>query len=262
MGVTEHSSGTVQSVDRALRVLKFLARRGSLGVTEIAAEFGIHKSNAHRMLATLVEHGMAEQDSDTEKYRLGLGLAGLASAVTADIDVVSNARAASQRLAERTGETVILTTLVDGEVVIVHQASSRASVLGVNWYGLRMPLHCTPGGKVMLAYLPDTEREALLSDLLESFTANTIVDPDELRSQLREVWDRGYGYTVEELETGLNGVAAPILRPGGQVAAAMGVYGPAFRLPANTLKGLGETTKEAADDISQRLGFHGWSTNH
>lgn len=258
MGVTEHGSGTVQSVDRALRMLKLLSRRGSLGVTEIAVEFGIHKSNSHRMLATLAEHGLVEQDPDTEKYRLGLGLVGLASAVTADIDVVSNARAASQRLSERTGETVILTTLVDGEVVIVHQASSRASVLAVDWYGLRMPLHCTPGGKVMLAHLPESERDGLLTPPLERFTENTIVDPGELRKQLEEVRALGYAYTVEELETGLNGVAAPIRRPGVQAAAAaIGVYGPAFRLPAASLNDLGETTKEAADDISRRLGYNG-----
>lgn len=257
MGAVDRNSGTVQSVDRALRVLKLLSRRGRMGVTEVAGELGIHKSNAHRMLATLGEHGLVERDQETEKYRLGFGLVGLASAVTADIDVVRNARAASQRLSEQTGETVILTTLVDGELVIVHQASSRASVLGVDWSGGRMPLHCTPGGKVMMAYLPDPERDTLLSGHLERFTANTMVDPGELRGQLREILSRGYGYTVEELEIGLNGVAAPIRRPGGQAAAAIGVYGPAFRLPADSLDDLGETTKEAADEISQRLGFHG-----
>lgn len=257
MGVAGGSSGTVQSVDRALRVLKLLSRRGRLGVTEVAVELGIHKSNAHRMLATLGEHGLVERDQDTDKYRLGFGLVGLASSVTADIDVVRNARTASQRLSEETGETVILTSLVEGEVVIVHQAASHASVLGVDWSGGRMPLHCTPGGKVMLAHLPDAEREELLSAPLEHFTDNTIVDPGELRKQLGEIRDLGYAYTVEELERGLNGVAAPIRRPGGQAAAAIGVYGPAFRLTADSLSQVGETTRRAADEISQRLGFHG-----
>ena len=78
------SGGTVQSVDRAARMLKLLARGGHLGVTEVAGELGIHKSSAHRMLATLASHGLVEQDSRTEKYRLGFGLVGLASAVTAE----------------------------------------------------------------------------------------------------------------------------------------------------------------------------------
>ncbi len=248
----------VQTVDRAIRILKTLARRGHLGVTEVAGELGIHKSGAHRMLATLAEHGLVERAQQTEKYRLGFGLVGLASAVTADMDVVRNARAASQRLSEETEETVILTILVDGELVIVHQISSSSSVLGVDWSGGRMPLHCTPGGKVMLAYLPDSERDALLSGSLERFTANTIVNPDELREHLREVRARGYGYTVEELETGLNGVAAPIRRPGAspgaEVVAAIGVYGPAFRLTSDCMEKVGEATRSAAGDISNRLG--------
>jgi DNA-binding IclR family transcriptional regulator len=257
MGLRAGSNGTVQSVDRALRVLEILSRRGRMGVTEVAVEIGVHKSNAHRMLATLVDHGFVEQEPETEKYRLGFGLVGLAGAVTAEIDVVRNARAVSQRLSEETGETVLVTTLVARELVVVHQASSQSSVLGVDWSGWRMPLHCTPGGKVMLADLPEEEREALLAAPLERFTDKTIVDPDELREKLREARELGYAYTVEELETGLNGVAAPIRRPGGQSAAAIGVYGPAFRLSADSLESFGETTRRAADEISRRLGFHG-----
>lgn len=251
------SGGNVQSVDRAARMLKLLARGGHLGVTEVAAELGVHKSSAHRMLATLASHGLVEQDSRTEKYRLGFGLVGLASAVRAEIDVVSNAREASQRLSERTGETVILTTLVENEVVIVHQTSSSSSVLAVDWSGLHMPLHCTPGGKVLLAHLPEDERERLISVPLQRFTANTITGPEALRAELESVLSRGYARTVEELETGLNAVAAPIRRPGGEAVAAMGVYGPAFRLPADSLDELGRTTRDAAEEVSARLGYLG-----
>ena len=187
---------TVQSVDRASRMLKLLARSGHLGVTDLASELGIHKSSAHRMLATLASHGLVEQDLRTGKYRLGFGLVGLASAVTAEIDVVSNAREASQRLSQRTGETVILTTLVENEVVIVHQTSSSSSVLGVDWSGLHMPLHCTPGGKVLLAHLPEDERDRLISTPMQRFTVNTITDPDALRAELENVRARGYARTV------------------------------------------------------------------
>lgn len=248
---------TVQSVDRAARILKLLARGGYLGVTEIAAELGVHKSSAHRTLGTLASHGLVEQDPRTEKYRLGFGLVGLASAVTAEIDVVSNAREASRRLSEQTGETVLLTALVGDEVVIVHQTSSSSSVLGVDWSGLHMPLHCTPGGKVLLAHMPKGEREGLVSGPLERFTANTITDPDVLHDELEVILARGYARTVEELETGLNAVAAPILRPGDEAVAAIGVYGPAFRLPAGSLDALGRTAKAAADEVSARLGYLG-----
>ncbi|MBA2443545.1 MAG: IclR family transcriptional regulator [Rubrobacter sp.] len=249
-------SGSVQSVDRAVSVLELLARRGWSGVTEVAGELGIHKSNAHRLLATLSDRGMVEQNSETEKYRLGFGLVGLASAVTADLDVVRYARPVCQRLSERTRETVTLTVLEAEEAVIVHQSSSSSSVLGADWSGWRLPLHCTPGGKVLLAHLPEDRQRRVLGKPLERFTGNTIVDPDQLRGQLEDIQSGGYAYTVEELETGLNGVGAPIYRSGGEVVAAMSVAGPAFRLPAEAVPETGRLTRDAATDVSQRLGFH------
>jgi DNA-binding IclR family transcriptional regulator len=78
----ERRSSSVQSVDRAISVMELLARRGSSGVTEVANEIGIHKSTAYRLLTTLRNRGLVEQDAVTEKYRLGFGLVLLASTVT------------------------------------------------------------------------------------------------------------------------------------------------------------------------------------
>lgn len=258
---TGRETGTVQTVDRAMEVLKLLARRGSAGVTEVATELGIHKSNVHRVLATLAKHGLVDREADTEKYRLGFGLVGLASAVTSEIDAVRHARGPAQRLSESIGETVIVTALIEDKVVVVHQATPSATVLSVDWSGSRMPLHCTPGGKVLLTYLSEQELKQVLSDSLQRFTDNTVTDPEALRRQLLDVREAGYAYTIEELEMGLNGVAAPVFSSGvfssgGEAVAALGVYGPAFRLPANSLAKVGRLTKIAADEISRRIGFN------
>src|SRR5919107_2038676 len=80
-------SPSVQSVDRAVTVMEFLARRGWSGVTEVSRELDIHKSTAYRLLTTLRDRGLVEQDAGTEKYRLGFGMVMLASSVTADLDI-------------------------------------------------------------------------------------------------------------------------------------------------------------------------------
>ena len=250
----EERRGSIQSVDRAVLVLELLARRGWSGVTEVAGELGVHKSNAHRLLATLASHGMVERSPETEKYRLGFRLVGLASAVTADLDVVRYARPFCERLSEQTGETVIVAILEGDEAVIVHQTAAP-SVLGVDWSGWHLPLHCTPGGKVLLAHLPEERREAVLAEPLERFTENTVVDPGKLRAELGEIRSRGYSYTIEELAVGLNGVGAPIYRPEGEVTAALSVAGPAFRLPESSVSRVGELTRGAAAEVSRRLGF-------
>jgi DNA-binding IclR family transcriptional regulator len=247
----------VQSVDRAVAVLQFLRRAGWSGVTEVAGEIGVHKSTAYRLLATLRDHGLVEQDAETERYRLGLGLVSLASAVTAEIDVARAARPVCQRLSERTQETVTITVLAGDEALIIDQATSPASVLSVDWTGRHSPLHCTSDGKVLLAHLPRGRQRRYLARPLQRFTAHTIVDPEQLEAQLQAVRETGYAYTVEEYEIGLNGVAAPIRGADGAVAAAVSVSGPSFRLPVAAIAEIGALTVDAAAEISRRLGYHG-----
>src|SRR3712207_8260346 len=82
METTKRRNNFVQSVDRAITVMELLSRRGWSGVTEVANELGINKSTAYRLLTTLRDRGLVEQDAATEKYRLGFGLVTLASSVT------------------------------------------------------------------------------------------------------------------------------------------------------------------------------------
>src|SRR3954466_16431362 len=96
MPTSGEAPASVQSVDRALTILGLLARVGEAGVTEIAAELGVHKSTAFRLVATLESHGMVEQNEDRGKYRLGVGVLRLAGATTARLAGVQGARPAGR----------------------------------------------------------------------------------------------------------------------------------------------------------------------
>jgi DNA-binding IclR family transcriptional regulator len=250
-------SSSVQSVDRAITVMEFLSRRGWSGVTEVARELDIHKSTAYRLITTLRDRGLVEQDAATEKYRLGFGLVLLARTVRADLDILRCARPVCERLSELTGETVTIAILEDDEAVVIHQSISRASALSVDWTGRHTPLHATAAGKIFLLYMPEDQRLRVLQGPLERFTDNTIVDPASLKDHVGEIRDAGYGYTVEELETGLNAVGAPIRSAEGTVVGAVSVSGPAFRLPTDALPEIGEMSRRAANEISRCLGFRG-----
>ncbi len=250
-------SSSVQSVDRAVSVMEFLSRRGWSGVTEVSREMGIHKSTAYRLLTTLRDRGLVEQDAGTEKYRLGFGLVLLARTVSADLDILRCARPVCELLSERTRETVTIAVLEGDDAVIIHQSISRASALNVDWTGRHTPLHATAAGKVFLLYMPEDQRLRVLEGPLERFTERTIVDAASLKDHVSEIQYAGYGYTVEELETGLNAVGAPICSADGAVVGAVSVSGPAFRLPPDTLHETGELAKRAATEISRCLGFRG-----
>lgn len=247
--------GPVQSVGRALSILEILADGpGELGVTDLGRRLGVHKATASRLVATLAERGLVERNPATDKYRLGFGLVHLAGATLAGLDLVRQARPILEDLAERTRETVNLAVL-DGERVLnIDQITGTRSIVSVSWVGKRTPYHCTSNGKVLVAFLPQAEQERLLSLPLERTTPHTIVDPDRLRAQLVEVRTRGYAQTEEELEEGLNAVAAPVRRADGEVVAAVSVAGPAFRMRPAELPRIARMTMDAAAAVSRRMG--------
>jgi DNA-binding IclR family transcriptional regulator len=244
----------IQSVDRAIDVLEYLSSSGWSGVTEIARALGTHKSTAYRLLVTLKDRGLVEQDSNTDRYRLGLGLVNLAANVTGEMDIVQYARPVCERLREETGGTITISVLTGNDVMVIYQTMSSSSVLSVDWRGKHLPLHCTSDGKVLLAYLPESRQRTLLEGPLQRFTPHTVVDPATLKEQLRTIRDGGYGYTVEELEIGLNAVAVPIFAHGASVVATLGLSGPAFRVLPTTIPGLAARAISAAAEISNALG--------
>ena len=247
----------LQSVSRALRSLELIADAGELGVSELGRRLGVHKATASRLAATLADRGLIERDPDTDRYRLGFGLIRLAGAAMSGLDLVRTARPMLEDLADMTRETVNLGVLSGDDVIYIDQATGARSIVSVSWVGRRTPLHCTAAGKVLLAYASVSERDRLLARPLTPETPRTIVDADALRTQLAQVRTRGFAQTQEELEDGLNAVAAPVRQADGQVAAALSVSGPAFRIRAIDLPRVGRITADAATAVSRRLGFAG-----
>ena len=183
MKTTNRRNNSVQSVDRAITVMEFLSRQGWSGVTEVATELGIHKSTAYRLLTTLRDRGLAEQDATTDKYRLGFRLVMLASSVMADLDVARCSRPVCDRLAEQTRETATVAVLEGDDAIVIHQSTSSFSALSVNWSGRHTPLHATAAGKIFLHYMSEDQRRYILRKPLQSYTENTIVDPVVLKKE-------------------------------------------------------------------------------
>jgi DNA-binding IclR family transcriptional regulator len=90
---------------------------------------------------------------------------------------------------------------------------------------------------------------------LARFTPHTITGHQELLSELAQVRERGYATAQEELEEGLNVVAAPIHDHTGRVIAAASVAGPAYRVTPQRFPQLAAHLKEVAGQISDRLGY-------
>jgi len=247
----------VQAVKRAITILKTLGEEEmELGVSELARRSGLQKSTVHRLLQTLQREGLVEQNPETGKYRLGLEILRLAGTVLRELeDLQQVARPFLRALAEECGETVNLTILAGDGVINVDRIPSPHRVRNIGWIGRKMPLHCVSAGKVFLAYMPEEEVERFLNSKLPQLTKYTITDPAKLREELQRVRELGYGVGLEELEEGLNAVAAPIRDYRGKVVAAISVSGPSFRLTREKIPEVAELTKRAADEVSRHLGY-------
>jgi len=246
------AASTVQSVDRAVALLKAIATGPTPATAgELALACGINRSTAWRLLSTLEANGMVERDPLTQRYAIGYAAFQVASAAEDDA-IARRLRPIIARVAEETGEIVTLAAARAFSLVYVDQADPP-KMLSPNWMGRPIPLHATSSGKVFLAWLPDQEREALLSADLESYTARTITDREQLEAELSEIRRIGYGICVGEFEDFSNGVSAAVLDLRGRPVVIVNIWGPSQRVTRGRLPSLGRAVLRAAHEISVGL---------
>jgi DNA-binding IclR family transcriptional regulator len=255
---TDSQAGGVQSVDRAITVLEILAEHGEAGVSEVAADIGVHKSTAFRLLGALETRGLVEQVGERGKYRLAFGIVRLAGAVTGRIDITQQSRPVCERLADEIGETVNVAVMREHYAINLYQVRGPGAITAHNWVGQLTPLHATSSGKVLLAHMPAKERAALLSKIrLNKMTPHTLSTKTQLEKNLAETRERGYSWTLEELEVGLHAMAAPVRDRDGNVIAALSASGPAYRFTEKLMHELAPVLVKGADEISHRMGYPG-----
>ncbi|MFJ4651673.1 IclR family transcriptional regulator [Nocardia sp. NPDC088792] len=254
-GARRDGTAAVQSVDRALTALEIVAKLGAAGVTEIAAELGVHKSTVSRLIAVLEARGYVEQLSERGKYRLGFTVVRLAGSTSAHMDLPRQSQDVCDDLAARVGETTNIAILDSDRIINVAEAVGSSGVALRTWVGQSCPAHATSSGKVLLAELSAADLRTRLTRRLESFAPNTITDLPTLRTQLDQVRRQGWAACEEELEIGLNAVAAPIRDSDGRIIAALSVSGPTYRMSADRFPEIIDRTMESTTIISRRLGY-------
>jgi DNA-binding IclR family transcriptional regulator len=244
-----------QTVRHVVTVLHaFSAAEPTLGVNEIARRVGLNRSSVSRLLQSLAEARLVQQDRETGKYRLGLGLTELASIALVGLDLRQVARPHMQRLNERTRETVGLSIWDRDAAVMVEHFAALQPVLALGWVGQRNPGHATSPCKVFLAFLDEALTADVLGQPFQRYTGRTVTDRAAVLAELAEVRQRGFAINEGEYQDGLNAVAAPVFDRNGEVCAALNVSAPAFRLSGAQLLELSGEVIAVAAAISRDLG--------
>ncbi len=244
----------VGAVQRAFNVLDALAEADTeLGTNEIARRTGINPSTVSRLLATLVASGLVEHVQDSGRYRLGLRLLQLGNIVLGRLDLRQIARPHLQALVETTGETATLSAPGERDAVTVDFVQSPSSVQGVARLGRPSIAHATATGKVLLAF----GHRMIPPGPLKEYTGRTITQRAALAGELERVRERGYAFNFGEREEDLHAVAAPVWGSRAELAAIIGVQGPASRFAEEAMDAAVQPLLEHTERLSLDLGWSG-----
>ncbi len=245
-----------QAILRAVALLKaFTDAHPERGLTELARAVGLNKTTAYRLLTALESEGMVMRRAAGDAYRLGPEAVALGGRALRSNNLRLASHVELEALAQHTGETATLEVLSGDQVLILDEVPGPHLIGSTQSVGTRWPAHATSTGKALLAYLTDAQRKDVFQPPLARLTDKTITTLARLRSELAAVRERGYATAIEELESGYVAVGAPLRNHDGQVVAAISVGGPSLRLTADRTADLAEKVIQAADRISERLGF-------
>lgn len=245
----------IESVDNALRILQMLRDSGQVRVSDVAAELGIARSTAHRLLAMLLYRDFAVQAED-RSYRPGPAIAARPLRGEPAQRLRQVMRPHMEALCDQVAETINLVVRLGTQTRFLHTVES-AHVLRVgDRQGTVLPAWKTSGGKVLLAELPDAQLTALLRgpsgrppDGLTAAGRRSLVN------QLRRVRDQGYAENIEESESGVCAIGVCVRDNAGDPVAALSVSAPSVRYTPDRsrefLRELRTTVARAQADISR-----------
>lgn len=232
----------IQSVERAMSLLEALAESGGEArLSTLAERTSLDKGTVHGLLNTMVSMGyVARHGAD---YALGLRLRDLAQPlINVDAELRQMFVPALHDLAQRSGETCYLAVPCGTrEYLCVDAVSCRSALCAAVPRGCRQALTTSAIGRVFLAHDPDLVRSLRRIDAV----------PPALEADLANIVEQGYALDIEDAEPGLHCMAMP-LRQQGRVVAALGVAGPALRLPVERLKRLAAESMSCVFDIVKK----------
>lgn len=243
-------------INKMLRILEAIqASPLPLHLTDICKVTGINKSTAYRILTHLQREGYLYR-GESGNYSFGMKLVQLGTLSHRGARLQEVARPVLRELWEKTQETVNLAVLDDSMVLYVEVLESPHIFRLASSVGMRRPIHSTALGKALGAFLPDEEREKLLSnETFEPITSQTVSDRNGLREELSRVRRRGYAIDDEESVEGARCVGVPILNHNQESLAAISVSGPTSRMSRDKIPSIATAVQEAARTISAQLGF-------
>ncbi|MFP7365369.1 IclR family transcriptional regulator [Corynebacterium callunae] len=239
--------GSISALANGLTILEVLsAARGLRGVTEIAAHTQLHKSTVSRVLSTLEEYQLVEQDGATRKFRLGVGVVALAGPLLARLDLPRAGGDLIVAISEATSESCALVSWTGREGVVVDHVDSPRLVKHITPIGTRIARPRAASMQVFLSELDQSHRSELNTEYSQF--------PAEFDATYAEIKERGYAINDGDTDPEEWSVASPIRDFRGDCVGAVLISVPRFRVTPGMSEDLPKRAVATAEQISRRLG--------
>ena len=240
------------TIAKGLRLLNRIAHADApVGVTAMAKEMGLEKSNVHRTLTTLLTLGYVQKDTATGRYGPTLKVWELGMKVVTRHPIIRAARPFMQMLHQQTQETIHLTILDGADCIYLDQIRAPVPVRITPVPGHRVPALFPASGRVQLAFHPNVEE--IVNEFRNSHPRGKEIKAAATLKEFALIRQQGIAFTESGWSTGINSVAGAIIGRDGTAAAAIALSGPAERLTRERMDGLAEQVLNACTQAGDTL---------
>jgi len=249
-------SEPIQSVVTTLTIIEHMVQCGGpTGVSKLARAIDTTKPRIYRHLRTLVDQGYVLQDPYTDQYYLTLKLFHMGQALADQTDFLVETRRIMPALRNSVRQTVTVGQIEEEGIRILDILKYRSEIEITTPPGTLFDFHSSAQGKVALAFGPDWIWGKIESQELRKWTNKTNTDLGHLKSEIARVKEQGWAVAPEESLIGINALAAPVFQDGGEFIGTISIVGSVQFLQSHPAQELITAVRDAAIQISQRLGF-------
>ena len=253
----ENDPYIIDIIDVALDVIEHINDDSKVyRASEVARALGVNRTRVFRILKTLEARGYVNFDPDTQGYKLGVKFLHIGANVRERLDLRREAETILVELSRVTGDSAHLLILRGHRAVTIDRRQGENRLQVASPIGQSLPLYVGASPKILLAYLPEEERERVLQGIeLEHFTDNTIADLNELRECINTIRQQGYAVDEEDYEHGVFAIGAPVFDHTGSVIAGITITTPGARYSMERKKELIDLVVKAGQKLSEKLGY-------
>jgi DNA-binding IclR family transcriptional regulator len=261
----QRSQRAVQSVEVGGRLLLALAEHPtSMTLKDLAARADLSPSRAHPYLVSFGRLRLIEQDPSTGRYELGAAAFQLGLSCLHQSDPIKAANPVAEALVRRIDQSVAIAVWANFGPTIVRMIEGSRP-LHVNMRaGTVMSILGTATGRAFAAALPQHRIEQALAGPLGD---TRLADRSEVKNLAKELAKigaevRAHGVTraLGRPIPGVNAFSAAALDHEGSAVLVITALGHEDDFPAAWESSIAQAVREAAAEISQRLGYRAPAT--